>query len=1194
MTSLIKNQILKHLTKFFKDLAPEQLQLSAFKGSCELNDLRLEEKVLMELLSFPAWIKINKAVCDQLTIRIPWTKIKSVPIQMNLNEVTVEVEVCEEFRDIGEEAEENNLSNFINTQAPGKYGFVDRVIDGITVTVNNVLITFKSKIMSATFNLSRVILESRCPNWKPGELSLTRIKDPNRGQILLFKIVEWQTMRLEAKCLTDPNQAPLRLITNHAQCRLTIKKNLDDCSVVAARIFVIFEDILWVLTFAQFISAASFIEYIFALVKRSPMGKKSGLQFNDPATPLPHSDVNQSATSFGVPPPTSAGGPYMSPMNTPKHGVAQAPILTGNLSSASLIEQKFLCYDLVETSLHLYIDKVDAHLYDDIEISPGSNSSRDSGGALQTTLDQIQVDCYPYSRATCDRRHWYKWFDPSPNSRRHWINGHFAEFDLVQVQKMQAAAAAAADSSNLLDKESESIANIENKMSSQNYIPIATDEQLLSLTVLVKIKDYCMNCVATRHSMRGVGLNKFIQTDKDYQMPSEMPSLYLELNYFYYFDMINRMMVYDNVPDPLAFIHLSPTKLLFDSPTLIFLNSFQVNLSKALSHLEDLFPEETTAPKIHCRIEILMPQISLPAKPTESTKQDTGNTSTNPKTNNAQNTPLATSSLLVKSGKITLSSSLHDKDLMKKLMDSIEKLRENPSQPINLGGYQTNASKKDNSCTGDWTKVWNASLINGMTEFSLQNQLWAIQFEPVWMDFMNYDIDELSSGQRLEPIVEPVNAYAFIHLNLSNTLALPTSKSGVSSSSSDVSGSQDRATNKKRDVISILVSVLDGSILANMDKIQFGFLQRLGMHVEKLLQQIKADASTMIQMDTVVEDTLEVNLTAYIKEIKARLILDKKIEKQIASMSDSFQSSGVYPPQIIPSFVSSAKTADSKSHELIREHTTAPRLATNMPRGNLYDSSRIGLSSPNLQPQTPHESDRFITGGVAYSPQVVGDSTTGGIAVVELGSTESLDECTEVADDASCLFLGDTTTSTHHDQAASKTTNSMTDIAEGQRPPKSSEPLVVSGSGSGVGSASGEGSGNVGGGSAGASGDAASRGSATGSVGRSPIEESLLIDLNEMEQASNLFAKVNLSKLPPSPQPPAATKKDEQEESLIHQQQQERKQSNQFTNNIMIQQTTPPQTATQEIETESISYLELSMSRLMVRRITETKRRSKF
>lgn len=1060
MTSLIKNQVLKHLTKFFKDLAPEQLQLSAFKGSCELSNLQLEEKVLMELLSFPAWLGINRATCDQLSIKIPWTKIKSVPIQMNLNEVTVEVEVCDEFRDVDSVSDELNLANIINSaQTPGKYGFVDRVIDGITVTVNSVLITFKSKLMSATFNLSRVILESRCPNWKQGELSLTRIKDTTRGQILLFKVVEWQNMRLEAKCLTDPLQAPLRLITNHAQCRLTIKKQLEDCSVSAARIFVIFEDILWVLTFAQFVSAAAFVEYIFTLIKRSPMSKKNNLcdqQAKNPSAPvnLSNSSIsNQSSFTAHQAAPSIAVTNLKSPLNTPMHVASQSgsdksTILTGNMSYASLSEHKFLCYDLLETSLHLFIDKVDAHLYDDIEMS--ANSSRDSGGALQTTFDQIQVDCYPYSRVTSDRKHWYKWFDPSPNSRKQWLNSHFAEFDLQQAQR---ANNLQSDQGSAFNQDFESLAK-------KKQVVTALDDLLLSLTVLVRIKDYCMNCVATRHSNRNVGLNKFIQTDKDYHMPSEMPSFYLELDYFYYFDSVNRMMIYENVPDPLAFMHLSPTKLLFDSPTLVFLNSFHVNLSKAFVHLNDLFPQETTAPNVHCRIEILMPQVSLPAKSSKSDRlQDC--------------TTAATSALLIKTGKVTLCNSIYDKNILSKLMDSIDKLKKSPSQPINLGsGYQPNnnnsSSRKEFSSKGDWSEIWNTSLVDNMDTSSLHNQLWCLQFEPVWMDFMNHDVDDLATSQRLEPIVEPVNASAFIHLNLaSKKTSNNLSKSDKCEKTSSLDG--------ERNTISILVSVLDGPILANMDKVQFSFLQRLGMQVEKLLQQIREDASALIQMDATFEDTLELNLTAYIREIKARLILDKK---KIDTRAETISTSGL-----------------EQTHDHVGRDSSMFSVNKN---DNLINSI------PNLSYQNDISKAEDIEIAVGIDNCSV--------------DRESLDECVEVAEDATSLLLGDPfqpevieNSSDLHQSTASRKADS-----------------------------------------------------------KHPHHEGSLIDLDGMDQSASLFAKVGLNPMPSSKVSNQGDATDEETQSVL------------------------TQTAQQDIVNETVSYLELSMSKLMVRRITETRRRQRF
>jgi hypothetical protein len=53
---------------------------------------------------------------------------------------------------------------------------------------------------------------------------MTRLKDPDRGQLLIFKELEWQTVRIEAKSTKDKELTPLRLLTNQACCRITIKK----------------------------------------------------------------------------------------------------------------------------------------------------------------------------------------------------------------------------------------------------------------------------------------------------------------------------------------------------------------------------------------------------------------------------------------------------------------------------------------------------------------------------------------------------------------------------------------------------------------------------------------------------------------------------------------------------------------------------------------------------------------------------------------------------------------------------------------------------------------------------------------------------------------------------------------------------------------------------------------------------------
>ena len=55
---------------------------------------------------------------------------------------------------------------------------------------------------------------------------MTRVKDTDKGELLTFKELSWQTVRIEAKSTKNDDLTPLRLITNQARARITIKKKL--------------------------------------------------------------------------------------------------------------------------------------------------------------------------------------------------------------------------------------------------------------------------------------------------------------------------------------------------------------------------------------------------------------------------------------------------------------------------------------------------------------------------------------------------------------------------------------------------------------------------------------------------------------------------------------------------------------------------------------------------------------------------------------------------------------------------------------------------------------------------------------------------------------------------------------------------------------------------------------------------------
>lgn len=67
-----------------------------------------------------------------------------------------------------------------------EYGFAEKVVEGITVSVNSIVIRIGAKAFNASFELSQLRIYSVNANWEHGDLRFTRIQDPQRGEVNIF------------------------------------------------------------------------------------------------------------------------------------------------------------------------------------------------------------------------------------------------------------------------------------------------------------------------------------------------------------------------------------------------------------------------------------------------------------------------------------------------------------------------------------------------------------------------------------------------------------------------------------------------------------------------------------------------------------------------------------------------------------------------------------------------------------------------------------------------------------------------------------------------------------------------------------------------------------------------------------------------------------------------------------------------
>lgn len=241
--------------------------------------------------------------------------------------------------------------------------------------------------------ISRIIVESKSPHWQLGDLRVTRLKDGTRGQVLVFKELEWQTARIEAKSTVDRQLTPLRLLTNHARCRLTIKKRLSDCFILGSRLVLILDDLLWVLTDSQLKAALHFLRSLGGLVQRATQcerHEKAARKLE--LLPEHREQLAQEERQSG--------------------GQGQQP--------QTAVSSLFRRLDVAETSYHFLGRHIVLHLCDDPGLGRSSHPSLTDGGALQISLHGFQVDYYPYHLAAADRRHWPKYREAAvPHSQ--WL-----------------------------------------------------------------------------------------------------------------------------------------------------------------------------------------------------------------------------------------------------------------------------------------------------------------------------------------------------------------------------------------------------------------------------------------------------------------------------------------------------------------------------------------------------------------------------------------------------------------------------------------------------------------------------------------------------------------------------------------------------------------------------------------------------
>uniref|UniRef100_A0A8C7JY34 Bridge-like lipid transfer protein family member 3B n=1 Tax=Oncorhynchus kisutch TaxID=8019 RepID=A0A8C7JY34_ONCKI len=694
-------QPISHLSVFAKNLSPDKINLSTLKGEGQLTNLELDEEVLQSMLDLPTWLAINKVGCNKAAIRIPWTKLKTHPISLTLDKVVMEMSTCDEPRP------PNGPSPIATASGQSEYGFAEKVVEGISLSINSIVVKISAKAFNASFELSQLQVYSVNTSWSLSDLRFTRIHDPHRGEILTFKEISWQMIRIEADAIQSAQNemlsAPIRLITNQSKIRVTLKRRSKDCNVVASKLILILDDLLWVLTDSQLKAMVQYAKSLSEAMDKSAQQRKSmATEDQESSAPPSAQQVRSQQVSSGT--------------------AADQSATMANL---------FAAFDVCETSHHLQITHLDLHICDDIHAKDRVINKRITGGAMQLSFSHITLDYYPSHRAGESCLHWMQ-YSEATKAREGWARSLLEEFksnvEMLKTAKRDRDGPANSHTSPQHGKQKSKISTSSTSILSSPQTPRA---QLLSSSIVLRIADFSIYQVSTADQRRSSPKAMISCNKKSLYLPPEMPAIHVEFTEYYFPDGKDYP-----IPCPNLYVQLNALQLVLDPRSLVWCNLFTLDLRQSLEQFMELYKlnDEEQKPDEHIdiRVDGLMLKLVVPTDRDSSYPQDLPRSvsvqCSEMVATNTRHPPNCSRSHLE-----ALLLSFQEQQFFSTTFSSFP--RSSTSFPVIHPVFQRHAHEQDTMLHNVYKGLVSPSLGVDALKMPAATDLWAVHFAQFWVDY---------------------------------------------------------------------------------------------------------------------------------------------------------------------------------------------------------------------------------------------------------------------------------------------------------------------------------------------------------------------------------------------------------------------------------------------------------------------------